>query len=109
MPDYRAVLDFDIRFANGGGLTGEGFRLDVPSADISPGELELLLVASLGLTLTGSVTITELRVVEEPHRGTRGVDAAPAAAKPGESSSSSTVLPVSWAASIASSCSRSLR
>ena len=33
MPDYRAHFDFDIRFANGGGLTGEGFRLDVPSAD----------------------------------------------------------------------------
>ena len=30
MSEYRAHFDFDIRFANGGGLTGEAFRLDVP-------------------------------------------------------------------------------
>ena len=35
MPEYRAHFDFDIRFANGGGLTGTGFRLDLPSADRS--------------------------------------------------------------------------
>jgi kynurenine formamidase len=76
MPDHRAHFDFDIRFANGGGLTGESFRLDVPSADISRRELELLLVAHLGLTLVGSVTITGLEIVEEPHRGSRGVETA---------------------------------
>ncbi|SFS13207.1 Kynurenine formamidase [Microbacterium sp. cf046] len=76
MPDYRAHFDFDIRFANGGGLTGEAFRLDVPSADISQRDLELLLVGHLGLTLVGSVAITGLEIVEEPHRGSRGVDAA---------------------------------
>ncbi|MET0829540.1 MAG: cyclase family protein, partial [Microbacterium sp.] len=73
MPDYRAHFDFDIRFANGGGLTGEAFRLDVPSADISVRDLELLLVAHLGLTLVGSVAITGLEIVPEPHRGSRGV------------------------------------
>ena len=73
MPDYRAHFDFDIRFANGGGLTGQAFRLDVPSADISSRDLELLLVAHLGLTLVGSVEITALEIVPEPHRGSRGV------------------------------------
>ena len=77
MPDYRAHFDFDIRFANGGGLTGEAFRLDVPSDDIPPRDLELLLVSNLGLTLVGTVTITGLEIVEEPHRGSRGVDDAP--------------------------------
>jgi arylformamidase len=76
MPEHRAHFDFDIRFANGGGLTGEAFRLDVPSADISRRDLELLLVSHLGLTLVGSVTITGLEIVEEPHRGSRGVDGA---------------------------------
>jgi arylformamidase len=76
MPDYRAHFDFDIRFANGGGLTGEAFRLDVPAIDISQRDLELLLVTHLGLTLVGSVTISGLDIVEEPHRGSRGVDAA---------------------------------
>ncbi len=78
MPDHRAHFDFDIRFANGGGLTGEAFRLDVPSAAISQRDLELLLVAHLGLTLVGSVTITGLEIVEEPHRGSRGVETAAA-------------------------------
>ncbi|SDG61103.1 cyclase family protein [Microbacterium pygmaeum] len=73
MPDSRAVFDFDIRFANGGGLTGEGFRLDLPGADISTADLELLLVRHLGLTLVGTVEITGLEIVEEAHRGSRGV------------------------------------
>ncbi|MFB9644313.1 cyclase family protein [Microbacterium terregens] len=75
MPDYRAHFDFDIRFANGGGLRGEGFRLDVSSADISSDDLELLLVSHLGLALVGSVAISDVRIVEEPHRGSRGVEA----------------------------------
>jgi kynurenine formamidase len=75
MPEYRAHFDFEIRFANGGGLAGEAFRLDVPSASISRRELELLLIAHLGLTLVGSVEISALDIVEEPHRGSRGVEA----------------------------------
>ena len=75
MPEYRAHFDFDVRFANGGGLSGDSFRLDVPSADISPRDLELLLVSHLGLALVRSVAITGLKIVEEPHRGSRGVDA----------------------------------
>ena len=54
MPDHRAHFDFDIRFANGGGLTGTGFRLDVPSAD-SRSDLGRLLVHHLGLALVESV------------------------------------------------------
>lgn len=76
MPEFRAHFDFDIRFANGGGLTGEGFRLDVPSPDISERDLELMLIGHLGLTLVGSVAITGLEIVEEPHRGSRGVESA---------------------------------
>ena len=73
MPEYRAHFDFDIRFANGGGITGEAFRLDVPSATLSDREVGLLLVEHLGLTLVGEVTITGLTIVEEAHRGSRGV------------------------------------
>ena len=58
MPEYRAHFDFDIRFANGGGLTGEAFRLDVPAETVTERELQLLLVEHLGLTLVGSVEIT---------------------------------------------------
>ncbi|MGC5223382.1 cyclase family protein [Micromonospora sp. DT81.3] len=71
---YRAHFDFTLRFANGGGLTGEGFRLDVPSADVAEPELELLLVRHLGLALVDTVSLTGLRIVEEPHRGSRDVE-----------------------------------
>ena len=80
MPEYRAHFDFDIRFANGGGLAGTGFRLDLPSADATEGEIARLLIAHLGLALVDEVELRGLRIVEEPHRGSRGVDAASPAA-----------------------------
>ena len=79
MPEYRAHFDFDIRFANGGGLAGTGFRLDLPGADASEDEIARLLIAHLGLALVDEVELRGLRIVEEPHRGSRGVDAAPSA------------------------------
>lgn len=48
MTDYRAHFDFDIRFANGGELSGTGFRLDLPSAEVSEAEIGGLLVQHLG-------------------------------------------------------------
>ncbi|MBW9120092.1 cyclase family protein [Microbacterium trichothecenolyticum] len=76
MPEYRAHFDFDIRFANGGGLAGTGFRLDLPGADTGEDEIARLLIAHLGLALVDEVELRGLRIVEEPHRGSRGVDAA---------------------------------
>ena len=78
MPEYRAHFDFDIRFANGGALAGTGFRLDLPSADVSEDEIARLLVQHLGLALVDEVELRGLRVVEEEHRGSRGVDSAAA-------------------------------
>lgn len=71
---YRAHFDFDIRFANGGGLAGTGFRLDLPDAEVTEREIARLLVAHLGLALVDEVELRGVRVVEEPHRGSRGVD-----------------------------------
>lgn len=79
MPEYRAHFDFDIRFANGGGLSGVGFRLDVPAAGISEDELARLLIAHLGLALVDEVKLRGVRIVEEPHRGSRGVEVAASA------------------------------
>lgn len=80
MTEYRAHFDARVEFANGGGLTAEAFRLDVPSADVTEAEVGRLFVQHLGLALVGSVTLTRFSVVEEQHRGSRGMDAAPAAA-----------------------------
>jgi arylformamidase len=72
-PDYRAHLDFRISFANGGGLTAEGFRLDVAGADVSEAEVARSLVQHLGLALVESVEFSSFVIVEEQHRGSRGV------------------------------------
>jgi arylformamidase len=71
--EYRAHFDFDIRFANGGGLSGTGFRLDLPSSEASEAEIARLLVQHLGLALVDEVELRGLRTVEEAHRGSRGV------------------------------------
>jgi kynurenine formamidase len=78
--DHRAHFDFEIRFANGGDLTGREFRLDLPSADLDEAAIGRLLIAHLGLALVDTVELHGLRIVEEPHRGSRGVDAAPPSA-----------------------------
>ncbi|WP_312673627.1 cyclase family protein [Microbacterium sp.] len=77
--EYRAHFDFAIAFANGGGLQGQGFRLDLPRKDMTAEEISGLLVSHLGLALVGEVELRDLRIVAEPHRGSRGV-AAPARA-----------------------------
>jgi kynurenine formamidase len=75
MTEYRAHFDAVVSFVNGGGLTAEGFRLDVPSADIGEEELAELFVRHLGLALVGTVDLRDVRIVAEPHRGSRGVEA----------------------------------
>jgi arylformamidase len=49
----------------------------VPGQDVDEAEVGRLLVQHLGLALVGSVTLTNLRIVEEQHRGSRGTAAAP--------------------------------
>lgn len=74
MAEYRAHFDARVEFANGGGLTAEAFRLDLPSPDLDEAAIGRLLVQHLGLALVGSVVLTDLRIVEEAHRGSRGVE-----------------------------------
>lgn len=76
--DHRARFDFTIAFANGGGMSGEGFRLDLPSPSADAAEVGRLLVRHLGLALVDAVEIRDLRIVEEQHRGSRGTVPPPA-------------------------------
>ncbi|MCU1527359.1 MAG: cyclase [Frondihabitans sp.] len=76
MPDYRAHFDFDISFANGGGIRGEGFRLDVPRVDTDEAVVSALLIQHLGLALVQSVDLRNLTIVEEQHRGSRNTEQA---------------------------------
>jgi arylformamidase len=70
--EYRASFDACISFSNGGDLTARGFRVDVPSPDVSQSEIAALFVASLGLLMTDTVRLDHVEVFAEPHKGTRG-------------------------------------
>ena len=88
MTEYRAAFDADIDFVNGGRLQAQGFRLDLPSADLTEAQIGELLVRHLGLAMVGRVELTNLEIVEEAHKGSRGVaetatDAAASAARTG--------------------------
>jgi len=70
--EYRASFDAIVRFSNGGDLTARGFRVDVPSRAVTEGEIGALFVASLGLLMTHSVELSNVEIIAEPHKGTRG-------------------------------------
>ena len=72
MTEYRASFDAAIKFGNGGDLTAHGFRVDVPSPGIDQDGIAALFVASLGLLMTESVELSNVKVFAEPHKGTRG-------------------------------------
>lgn len=64
----RVELDFVITFRNGGGIQGQGFRLDILGDDIGDADAAALLVRELGLLMVDQVRIDARRVIVEPHR-----------------------------------------
>jgi kynurenine formamidase len=78
MPEYRAHFDATVEFVNGGSLTASGFRLDLPAPDLDADAVGRLFVQHLGLALVGGVRLRNLSVVEEQHRGSRGIPSAAA-------------------------------
>jgi kynurenine formamidase len=73
--EYRAVFDAEVAFLNGGGLQTQGFRLDLPAADVTDSQLADLLIGHLGLLMVDQVRISHVQVIAEPHKGSRGVPA----------------------------------
>ncbi|TXN32432.1 cyclase family protein [Lacisediminihabitans profunda] len=78
MTEYRAHFDARVEFANGGGLSAEGFRIDLPTPDVTEADVARLFVRHLGLALVSRVSISNLVIAEEQHRGTRGIESPPA-------------------------------
>ncbi|GAB3655791.1 cyclase family protein [Glycomyces tarimensis] len=72
MTEYRVSFDAAIGFRNGGGMTTEGFRLDVPGPNPSESEVADLLVRHLGLLMVERVEVRNLEVFTEAHKGSRG-------------------------------------
>jgi len=71
MDEYRVRFDADVRFANGGGLQAQDFRLDIPADDISDEKLASLFVRHLGLLMVDAVRISGKSILREPHKGSR--------------------------------------
>jgi arylformamidase len=80
LSEFRAHFDARVGFANGGSLTAEGFRLDLPTGDETAAQIGELFVRHLGLAMVGTVELDSLQVVEEAHKGSRGIAKAPAVA-----------------------------
>lgn len=72
---HRVQFDFEIEFSNGGGLQGQGFRLDIDGEDIADAALIDYLVRDLRLLMVGPTRILNKRILVEPHKRRAGADA----------------------------------
>lgn len=68
--DKRVQFDFEIAFTNGGGIQGQGFRLDIGGDDISDQQLADYLVNDMRLLMVGKVRILHKAILEEQHKRT---------------------------------------
>lgn len=82
---HRVKFDFEIDFSNGGGIQGQGFRLDIEGEDIDDRTLGDLIVRDLRLLMVGAVRIRNKEILREPHkRSARTAIASTADAASGE-------------------------
>jgi arylformamidase len=66
--DKRVSFDFEVDFSNGGGMQGQGFRLDIDGDDITDDELTAYLIRDMRLLMVGKVRIRNKRIIEETHK-----------------------------------------
>ena len=64
----RVQFDFEIEFLNGGGIQGQGFRLDIDGDDIEDTALARYIVKDLRLLMVGRVLIKNKIIIAEPHK-----------------------------------------
>jgi hypothetical protein len=69
---HRAQFDATVTFSNGGGLSAEGFRVDIASAEATNEQIAELFVASLNLLMVEQVNLSNVRIFPETHKGTHG-------------------------------------
>ena len=68
MADHRVKFDFVVHFTNGGSLSAQDFRLDIPESDIADDALAAYLIQDMRLLMAGRVEITNKQILEEPHK-----------------------------------------
>lgn len=78
--DKRVQFDFEVDFSNGGGIQGQGFRLDIDGDDIDDAALADYIVRDLRLLMVGAVRILNKKIIAERHKRAAAGQAAPDAA-----------------------------
>jgi arylformamidase len=68
MVDKRVTFDFAVQFSNGGGIQGQGFRLDIDGDTISDDALAAYIIKDLRLLMVGKVDILNKQIIEEHHK-----------------------------------------
>ncbi|TYT25290.1 cyclase family protein [Luteimonas viscosa] len=71
MTHKRVQFDFELEFTNGGGLQGQGFRLDIEGDAIDDRDLADYIVRDLRLLMAGPVRIMNKSIIDEPHKRKR--------------------------------------
>jgi arylformamidase len=66
--DKRVCFDFEVEFSNGGGIQGQGFRLDIDGDDIADEALAAYIIRDLRLLMVGEVRILNKQIIEERHK-----------------------------------------
>jgi hypothetical protein len=66
--DNRVVFDFEIDFSNGGGIQGQGFRLDIEGDDMDDQTLAEYIVEDMRLLMVGEVRILNKQIISEKHK-----------------------------------------
>ncbi|WP_367345760.1 cyclase [Stenotrophomonas bentonitica] len=66
--EKRVCFDFEIDFSNGGGIQGQGFRLDIHGDEIADNELADYIVRDMRLLMVGEVRILNKSIIEEAHK-----------------------------------------
>ena len=66
--DKRVMFDFEIDFSNGGGIQGQGFRLDIEGDDIDDQVLADYIVEDMRLLMVGEVRILNKKIIAEKHK-----------------------------------------
>src|SRR6185437_6792311 len=66
--ECRACFDFEVDFSNGGGIQGQGFRLDIDGDDIDDAALADYIVRDMRLLMVGAVRILNKQIISERHK-----------------------------------------
>jgi hypothetical protein len=66
--DKRVLFDFAVEFSNGGGIQGQGFRLDIEGDLIDDAALAGYIVRDMRLLMVKQVQILKQQIITERHQ-----------------------------------------